>query len=112
MHTFVNSTCLLHFINPPEYSDTLHGIECARRPRVDIQPMACSCHENTFKAISWLPQLFMHAHQATACKHCLTHLMHARIRLVEFHAPDRRAGPHYTPEQPALKKKLKSTNTE
>jgi hypothetical protein len=52
MHAFVNSVCLLRFINPPEYSDTLHGIECARRPGVDIQPMAGSCHENTFKAIS------------------------------------------------------------
>ena len=52
MHAFVNSACLLRSINPPEYSDTLHGIECARRPGVDIQPMAGSCHENTFKAIS------------------------------------------------------------
>ena len=67
MQAFVNSVCLLCSINPPEYSDTLHGIECTWRPGVDIQPVVGSCHENTFgQSASCLNCSCMHTKQQHA----------------------------------------------
>jgi hypothetical protein len=31
LHAFVNSACLLCFVDPSEYGDTLHGVECVER---------------------------------------------------------------------------------